>query len=287
MATFEEARLRELALVPWLDGPVGRAFVGAVGRAQDAELSKLVEAMRMRNPPDAPDDALVYLGRDRMLEQGPAETPAAYRLRIDNAHNIWLWAGSHDGVLSAFEPFFLPLGGAAFISATSTSPPSSSSVQVLNNHEIEWDANTGWFSRGFILIDSTGGPWTTDGTWDDDASLWEEEPEVTGTWDSSASPSELSYIRRTIRRLKADPAYPVTIAVWLADNLEDGYWDSPGFYDDGGVWSEDGGGEPLYWTIGHVWGEEDWCGDGVDTWADGDEELTALDEEERWIDFAS
>ncbi|MCC6559653.1 MAG: hypothetical protein IT372_42595 [Polyangiaceae bacterium] len=271
--TFERARLEELARVPWIDGSNGRGLLGALGAAQDSELRTLKDGVLARCPAAGPDDALAYQGRDRTILRAPIEDAGAYRARLVEANALWYWCGAGDAYVNIFTPYLLSAG----------------TVSVLSNHEIVWDDNADWSSRVFLLLDSRDGSFGTDSVWDADASVWQDDPDdgATFTWDSSATVADLHYLRRSIRNFKADWAYPVTIAVWLSGGqLEDGYWDSVGaVYDDGGVWSEDGG-EPLYWTLGHVWGEEQWVGDGVDTWLeDGDEPTSPIPETEQWVDF--
>lgn len=221
MPTFERARLDELALVPWLDGPNGRAVAGATGRAQDAELVKLRDAVRMRAPLEAPSDALPYLGRDRMLLQAPGESSSAYAARLDNAHNIWYWAGARDGIVSVFEPFFVDQD---FTSASATAPPSSTLIKVWDIASLggPWwnngDPSCPWYSKSVVFLDSREGPWATDGAFGDPGTFGDE-----GLVGSTITERELTYMRQMIRRLKAPGSYPTYIAVVLAGDSTVGF----------------------------------------------------------------
>ena len=280
--TYEQAFVEELARVPWLAGKTGLELAAALGRQQDGEDRALKDAVLMRCPLHAPADGLDLLALDRMILRAPIESDGGLVERLDRAHDIWDAGGAAAAIVDVFKPYGF----------------TSSTVQVLRNCQVSgfWDGNEAWCSRIFVFLDGTAeGAFHTDGTWPEDggSDLW-SEGEDGATWDSTATVADLRHFRSEIRTRKQDGAYPVTIAVWLSGALPDGYWDSPGPVwpeadgDAGGlVWAEDGDCSPLYWTLGHVWGEEVWCGDGpgTDTWAEGEEELSDLPESDQWIAF--
>lgn len=221
--TYERALLDELARIPWLNGPTGQGFVGSVGRAQDAELRALKDGVLMRNPLDAPPDALPYLARDRGILRAPSESDAAFAARLDNAHNIWYWAGSRDGILSVFEPLLLPIPD-GFTSATETSPPASPLVRVWDIARLGgayWHHGSPmapWYSKCLVVIDSRNGPWTTDGTFADPGTF-----DAVNLVGSTITVAELQYMRRMIRVLKAPSSYPIHIAVVLEGDAMMGF----------------------------------------------------------------
>lgn len=280
--TFEQTFIEELRRVPWLAGHDGEAIVGALGAQQDIELRALKDAVLMRCPLEAPSDALSLLALDRMLLRAPPESNADFVLRLDRAHDIWEQGGTSKGIVELFKPY-------GFTSAT---------VQFLRNCEVggAWDGNEAWFSRAYGLVDSRDGYWDYDGEWEEDpgSDVWSED-ENAETWDSTATVPDLRYLRAATRLLKSPDSYPVTIAVWLSTHqMPDGYWDSPGglWPEDepdanGAEWCEDESCHPLYWTLGHVWGEEAWTGDGVDTWVEDEEiEMVDIAECDQWVAFA-
>lgn len=281
--TFRDAQLEELQGTPWLDGPVGEGLIGVIADANDVDAQELKDAVRMRDAALAPVDAYPYLADDRYLLRAPIETNSAFVQRLTGSAPLDYWevAGTAAGYVNVFAPYGFD----------------ASTVQFLSNHEVggNWDGNAKHFSRVFGFLDSTSGYFYTDGLWSDvdsDAGLWaEDDSPAAQTWDSSATVADIQYFRAAIRLTKGDGAYPVAIAVWLNNDfgggLADGYWDSPGLYDDGSLWTEgDGLEQPLYWTLGNVWGQEAWTGDGVDAWEDGDaDELVDLEEQQLWIAF--
>lgn len=277
--SFAEALDQELAGTPWLYGPTGRAFVSVVAADQDTAIQQLKDVGTARDPLLAPVDYLPALSHDRLLPIPPIHELASLGIQqawIANAHEFWQIAGSSAGYVRLFEPYGFD----------------ADTCQFLSNHEVGgyWDGNADWHSRVFGFLDATGGLFSTDGLWTDvdaSAGLWSEDESPAGdTWDSNAKIGDLRYFRDAIRLTKGDYAYPVSVAVWLegAGALPDGYWDSPGVYDDGDNWDEgDGLEQPLYWTLGHVWGEESWIGDGVDNWPS--EGAAPLGENDVWDSF--
>ncbi len=80
--------------LPWLvSGPVGAAEAKANGTLVDAEVSLIKEAIKARMPTKGPADALPFIGGDRQLEAGPAETTDNFRVRLRTAWDDWARAG--------------------------------------------------------------------------------------------------------------------------------------------------------------------------------------------------
>lgn len=250
MGSFEKARIIELP--GWLADPTGESYQGVLGRAQDVELRRTKDAVLAAFPATAPDDAAQLIGRDQDLEQAPGETTEAFLIRLGRALDIWSWGGFKRGIREIFEP----LGGGA------------ARVQVLNDHETTYaDDGSGWWSRVWLIVDSTYGPWDEDGVWDGPGT-WDDG----GTWDSTITVAELAYIRRRIRKMKNPTAYPVVMFLLLDAEFGDGAWDDGwGSWDDGSEWDHDPAGFNLVipLMLGHVWGEEEMFYDfGPGNWDD-------------------
>lgn len=283
--------VRDSSLPVWLYGAEARAHQGAVGAEQDGLVAGVKAAVKLGHaclgciePVD--DAALFHAGEERRLLRAPNEPGAAYLERMQRSWSIWYWGGTNDGLAQVFEPFYRDWG---FVPATTDlrrlepardaalidlqrmhgrvnpfywhaeNPPTCEHIRVYNNGAIDWDGNTDWFSRVFIFLDSSwqdpGGPWQCDSQWDQ-AGDYDDG----GLWDTTMTAFEATYIRTMIRRMKSPGAYPTTVAVWLPGLPFDGFWGSPGDYDDGGLWEAENDSDPLYLTIGHVWGEEAWLG---------------------------
>jgi len=285
MGSFVDARIAQTPR--WLGG-VGYAYQEAQGQIQDDELAVLKVAGKLRAPyPIGPLDALDMQGEEARILRAPGEADEAYAARLRNKFELWYWAGTSSGLANIFAPF-APAG--------TDTPPSNTplvldratqetlinsrrfrgerSPEVLDAHEpgdstfafffgnTEFEGfwfGVDWFSLVYGIVDSTLAPWDPDGVWDT-AGDWDDG----GLWDISMTEAEAKYIRQMVLRWKAALAYPVTIAI--ATRGAD-LWDMPGDWDDGGNWIDCD--PPVYLTLGHVWGEEEWLDDGiVDLWDD-------------------
>lgn len=119
-------------LPPWLPRN-GRAYARAVGARMDKVLQLYRDAVLSRFPKYAPADALPLIGKERSLPRGPAETEAAYRLRLDGAWDAWGGdqtpvtgkgggGGTPLGLLKAIKAMGLPTGssGATIVTHNDT-----------------------------------------------------------------------------------------------------------------------------------------------------------------------
>jgi hypothetical protein len=290
---FKEARV--LQTPDWLGGPQGYGYQRALGESIDDEVALTKGALRVRYPhPIGPIDALGPQGQDRRILR--IESPLAlfgvgnvkYAARLTNAHELWYWAGTKSGMAAIFDPF-APTDTRAppavndyrYDRATEAdviavrSDRGDVQPEVFHGHTAGvstfaafysawewggfWFGETDWYSTFYGLIDSTAGVWTVDGLWDDPGD-WDDGK----LWEITMTDEQAKYIRLSMRRMKPVDSYPVTIAIDL--DLTDGFWGSPGLWDDGGDWTDDVDGS-FYLTIGNVWGQEEWLQPGtVDLW---------------------
>jgi hypothetical protein len=95
---------RELALEvapPFLLGTDGEAFLRALGDQRDALVERIKAGVKARFPKEAAPDSLNAIGAERGLPRGPVETDSTYADRLQNAWDVWSWAGTPTGVLRA------------------------------------------------------------------------------------------------------------------------------------------------------------------------------------------
>lgn len=85
---------------PWLSAGTAERLLYSFGLGSDALLEKLNQAMRAHMPGIGTNTALVYLGNDRVIPQGPFEDDADYAGRLQRAFESWQRAGSRRAVLS-------------------------------------------------------------------------------------------------------------------------------------------------------------------------------------------
>lgn len=85
----------------WLLNPKGEAWMRGLGDGKDAALARLKEAVKARFTRFAPPDALLQIGIERQLGRARTDDDATYAARLQNAWNLWPWAGTATGVLGA------------------------------------------------------------------------------------------------------------------------------------------------------------------------------------------
>lgn len=193
---------------PFLQGPWGEKYLYNLGLADDALLEKLNQAMRAHMPKVCDASALPYLGADRVLSQGPFETTASFRVRLQTSFDAWQRAGSRRAVLQQVLGFMsgtqgttsgtVPLGAIVSTSAagtwatwdtqyntsTLTNPPAHASVTSSNWN---WDGVYQWWRAWLVLYfqsNSAIGPegtWGSGDTWGDASASWGTNQPVS-TW---------------------------------------------------------------------------------------------------------
>jgi hypothetical protein len=101
--------------IPWLtQGPNGQAEGASWPSVLDGQVNLAKQAVKARLPSYAPVDALPYIGRDRRLLQGAAETTASFRVRLRDVWGQWSRAGTACGVLEQIA-YFLQSNGAVWV----------------------------------------------------------------------------------------------------------------------------------------------------------------------------
>jgi hypothetical protein len=108
---------------PWLanDSPplngapmgVGGRFMWNLGLASDSLLEKLNQGVKARMPTVCDVSALPFIGNDRVMTQGPLETTASFRVRLQSAFRAWQHAGESRAVLSQVFSWVSGLLGAS------------------------------------------------------------------------------------------------------------------------------------------------------------------------------
>lgn len=78
---------------PWLRRPWGERFLYAPGLVLDLITSWAFEGLSARFPDEAPEDALPFIGRDRVVRRGFNEPDDVYKQRL----KAWLDAHQRDG----------------------------------------------------------------------------------------------------------------------------------------------------------------------------------------------
>ena len=81
----------------------GEAWGTTLGLMKDVLAIATYDAVLARFIPTAPEDSLQYIGESRGLPRNPNETVDAYRIRLGLAWELWTWAGTKRGLLTALS----------------------------------------------------------------------------------------------------------------------------------------------------------------------------------------
>ena len=103
--------LRDLAysISPtWLQGPVGERYIYSQAVLVDATAARVEEGSRSKMPGKCDPSCLQYIGRDRSVVRGPAESDASYAGRNNTAIYDWHFAGIAGGSLQAVLGYLSP-----------------------------------------------------------------------------------------------------------------------------------------------------------------------------------
>lgn len=92
----------------WLLGPIGQAYRYSMAILWDALADAGAYAIRAGLPHYAPSDAFTWIGQDRQIAQGFAETSTSYQNRLVQWLDLWRHAGSNMGVLLAVLGYCAP-----------------------------------------------------------------------------------------------------------------------------------------------------------------------------------
>ena len=183
-ATVAQQRDAIVAIAPpWLQNEspplngatlgVGGRFLYNIGLADDALLEKLNQAMKGHMPTVCDASCLPYLGNDRVLTQGPTETTAAFRLRLQNAFQSWQLAGERQTVMEQVavymgglldtqddNPIMSIVGGyharqwsMYYVESDTTEPPN---LVRLTSTNFDWDGLGGirWWRNWLVFYNS-------------------------------------------------------------------------------------------------------------------------------------
>lgn len=238
-------------LPPWLSdargpGAVGFRFVYAFGAFADGLVQWLIEGIRARFPEVATPTALPYLGRDRRIIRGAAESAAAFAARLVLWLEYWRYAGAARSVALHMQAFLFP--GYPMVRIVSrkgmwVTLTADGTVEVRRAvpNNWNWDSVThpeladNWADFWVIVYEPH---YETDGTWGDGTSFWGESK----VWGQDAPASHAAAIKAIIKQWKGaharcvcviftyDPDSFSPLSAVGAPGMPDGYW---------GRWSKD------------------------------------------------
>lgn len=121
----------------WLRGNWGQRWFAAWGLVKEAILQALIEALKVKYPKHAPDDALPYIGAERGIRKTPIEPLSRFRNRLENSREISIRRGTRRGMREALES-------------------DGFTVEIYDNTEKVFDANSGdianYWARFLVIV---------------------------------------------------------------------------------------------------------------------------------------
>lgn len=135
---------------PWLRSGAGLGWLRGVGDLKDELELRVKDAIKLRHPQLAPVDALGKLSAERQLFQGPAESNAAFRSRLQAAFSVWPWAGTAQGLLRAL--YYAGYPNTGLITANGNAHTLDGSQNVVNVSVPSGFALPSGFWNGFSVI---------------------------------------------------------------------------------------------------------------------------------------
>ena len=149
--TFQLDIVSDRVAPPWLQNPVGSAYLQTMGMGLDLIRYRSAQASLVRMPGQGDPSANYYIGLDRVVQQGPNESSANFILRLTAAYDTWQHAGNDWAVLEQALAMLSPAQPIARVvsngtrwswynEAQATTSPPNNFVAVVSNWN--WDGNT-------------------------------------------------------------------------------------------------------------------------------------------------
>lgn len=225
--------LREIS-PPWLRADVSERVMHPFGIVLDVVTEWAWQGMRSRFPGVAPADALPVHGRDRRIVRGITEGAAPFAERLRIWLDSWSIAGSSLSVLRQLRGYLSASTPALRIVDNSGNWTELDGADVVTRTPLgswDWDGDSTSWWRYWPIVDSSAGPFASEGTWGDGAT-WGDG----GTWGTTATPEQVANLRALLRRWAGAHAVPQWVIVSLdgahfvpGDPGPDGTW---------GTWSK-------------------------------------------------
>ncbi len=202
------------------EGGTAEALQYGEGTAIDAMADWAIDAVMASMPGVGTYDALAYIGRDMQIDRGPNETNAHYAARLTRAYDAHALKGSGPELLRQLLGWFSPSTATPLriVSNDAVWHSINLTTEVVTKTDVgtnwDWDAYTATrWRRGWVIIDSSTGPWTVD-LWGDPG-VWGDG----GTWGSTATLGEVQAIRRIVANWKPAHITCVNIIVTFSSTL--------------------------------------------------------------------
>jgi hypothetical protein len=194
---------------PWFRNTVAVRLLYSIAIQADAfwDICRMGAKAHMPRMTGYAPSALPYMGSERQLDRYALESDVQYAARLQTPHDTHRGQGGPRELINQLQLMatYRNAGAAVPVRAVSNSgvwwSRASLTSEFVQTHSSPnnwvWDAfTTRWF-RGWVIIDTSAGPWTVDiwgtpGTWGDG-----------GTWGSDATVAEVAMVERIVRLWKS------------------------------------------------------------------------------------
>lgn len=206
-------------LPPWFSKAFGYAerLWYVFGLILDQLMEWAHEGAAARLPGQGTDTALPYIGRDRRIRRGFAETVVSFAARLVRWRDDWKLAGGTAAVLSQLRGFLTPHAPVAryvhrtdgtIASYLTHNADGTFTYTIADPANWNWDGQLTQWSRFWIVLYPPPALWTDDGTWGNDAD-WGDG----GTWGTSATTEEVETVRALCAEWKSAGSKCVEIII--------------------------------------------------------------------------
>lgn len=208
---------------PWLQEGTNERVMYCFGLACDALLEKLNQAVKAHMPGLGTPTALPYIGRDRVMFQGPYESNESFANRLQSAFDAWQRAGSCRSVMSqamSYVAGFNPVESGQLprcavigddYNGTYTTWHtyysdsdiiSAPSYQRKTTNLWNWDGTHRWWRNWLVLFFSPSATLQPEDTWG--SGEWGQSG---GSWGFNVESSFFSTLRLLVRLWKSTPTF--------------------------------------------------------------------------------
>ena len=163
---------------PWLQRQWGERYLYTAGLELDAIAEAARQGVRARAPgaPGTPSDALVQIGRDRVIVRGGEESEAGYSQRLSRAFDSWSRAASLEGILRQLQGLLRDESTKAkaitYWGTWATIPAWDAAVEYLAGYQSAWTWGWQWlppseggiaywdWAQVYAIVYPAAGQWT-------------------------------------------------------------------------------------------------------------------------------
>lgn len=237
-------RVTILELAPrWLASGNAGKFLLSLGSMFDEMMLQLKEGEKASFPDYAPTDALGLIGNDLTITQGPLESNENYRPRLRKAVDSHRIQGSAFELLRQLAGHFSGQGDPPLRLVTNKATwheydwDTGEVTKTKVGDNWNWDGNTAAFWRGWVIIDSSAGPFGPGLVFGDPEGGEFDDGAVFGI---DATEQQVQSLQKLVQTWKPEHVYGVRIIVTFDSTLFQRTNDSPpnpaGEYGDSEAW---------------------------------------------------